>query len=184
METFFYTSKKQGSKLRPNYYASGVLDIDYALLRKHGIRCIAFDVDGTITKSGDNTMATKQSQQLVALLKSAGIEKALLASNSERDLSLIVNQLSGFTTVQPHTHAPKPSRSFYQAVIDTAQCKPKHIAMVGDRYIQDIWGAKRSGLSAILIAMQPHHASNIDKMLFRDKWQYRITRFLAKKHKS
>lgn len=184
MDKFFYTSKKQSSKLRPNYYASGVLDIDYELLHQHGIRCIAFDVDGTITKSGSSSMAAKQSLRLVAIIENAGIEKALLASNSERDLSTIINQLPGFTAVQPHNHAPKPSKSFYQAVIDTAGCRPEQIAMVGDRYLQDIWGAKRSGLSAILIAMQPNHASNLDKMLFRDKWQYRVTKYLAKKHKT
>lgn len=184
MDTFFYKSKKQQSKFRPNYYASGVLDINYAELYKNGIRCIAFDVDGTITKSGATTIKPADSKKLLSLLKAARIHRCILASNSERDLSMIISKLPGFTTVQPHTHAPKQFRPFYQSVVNSAHCQPEQIVMIGDRYVQDIVGAKRSGLRAVLIAMQPHHASNIDKLLFRDKWQYRLTRFFAKLHKS
>jgi HAD superfamily phosphatase (TIGR01668 family) len=174
-----YFIKNANTKFRPNYFASSVLAIDYKQLYRDGIKCLAFDVDGTITKSASLYINIDLARQLTKLLNESKIESFILASNSIRDMHDILKELPDFKTVQPHTHKPKPTKSFYSEVIKKAGCRPEQIAMVGDRYIQDIWGAKKLGLKTILVALQPEYASNIDKLILRNIWQQKSVQLWA-----
>jgi predicted HAD superfamily phosphohydrolase YqeG len=115
------------------------------------------------------------------MLKKANIDKIVLATNSRRDLTNIASQLTNFEIVQPLKHAPKPARAFYRQVIKASSYEPEQIAMVGDRYIQDIAGAKHAGLVTILLNLLPEHTSGLEKLILRHKWQPLVTKFYAKK---
>lgn len=181
MDKYFVKNRKSKYLFGADYYASSVLDIDYEHLYKSGIRCVAFDVDGTITKSASNYIDKNTAIKLNKLIKQANIKSTFLASNSERNLDNILNSLQGFSAVQPHNHNPKPSKAFYNQLITKTKFKPDQIAMVGDRYLQDIWGAKRVGLITVLVAMQPDHASKLDKLFLRNYWQQKSVNFWAKR---
>ena len=171
MKRFFNETDKHEHSWQPDYVASSIFDIDYKLLYKQGIRGVAYDVDGTLTESGAVVIEKQKAVKLIKLLDEAGIKTRLIASNAERDLSKIVTTLDGFVAVQPHDHKPKPFKQFYRQVIAKADLPAEQIVMVGDRLIQDVVGAKRTGLKSVIVAIQPNHVTKQDKFMLRHIWQ-------------
>lgn len=164
---------------QPDMSAPSVLDIDYAALYKKGIRCVAYDVDGTITKNGATTISAKNAKLLTQKLDAANINKRYLASNSIRSFTAMLKDLPGFKVVQPLEHKGKPSKEYYQQLIDKTGLQPHQIAFMGDRAIQDVWGPNRMGLMTIQIELNPNYAGKHDKLLGRHIWQ----RFLIRRHR-
>lgn len=160
----------------PDYVASDVLDIDYNKLSQIGIKAIAFDVDGTLTVNGSNLISDDRANRLIFLLDKANIKPRFLASNSIRDLNSIAGSLKGFSVHQPHSHSGKPSKEFYVQLLKKANVSPNNMAMVGDRALQDIWAAKRMGLTTILVELNPKYCTLKDKIFLRHIWQKYLVR--------
>lgn len=180
MKRFFAQNMKNKHSWQPDYVASDVFAIDYKMLFDQGIRAVAYDVDGTIAETGAIELAIEKATEMSNLLDKAGIKKRMLASNAERDLGKILEALRGFDIVQPHEHKPKPFREFYSQVIEVAGMPPEQIMMVGDRLVQDVFGAKRMGLKATLIALNPEHVSSFERRLLRHIWQPKLVARRAK----
>lgn len=172
----YFTKAKKCGLFHPTYVASDVLDIDFKLLAQKGIKAVAFDVDGTLTVNGAHYIDTNRAAALTKLLDAAGIEKRYLASNSVRNLYEITETLPGFIPHQPHTHSGKPSKVFYQGLIDKSGEKPANIAMVGDRAIQDIAGPQRMGIVTVLVELNPAFCNFKDKVILRHLWQRHLVR--------
>lgn len=172
----YFTKAKKRGVFHPQYVASDVLAIDYEYLAKQGISVIAFDVDGTLTVNGSSHIDIVRAAKLTRLLDSAGIQKRYLASNSIRNLDDIAKALPGFIAHQPHAHNGKPSKIFYQKLINKSGEEPKNIAMVGDRAIQDILGPKRMGIVTVLVELDPALCNFKDKVILRHLWQRHLVR--------
>lgn len=172
----YFTKAKKWGLFHPDYVASDVLDIDYSLLAKQGVKVIAFDVDGTLTVNGAHYIDIKRATKLTKMLNEAGINKRYLASNSVRNLYEIVETLPGFVSHQPHTHSGKPSSEFYQELINKSGEKPENIVMVGDRAIQDIVGPQRMGINTVLVELNPAFCNFKDKVILRHLWQRHLVR--------
>lgn len=164
---------------QPDMSAPNVLAIDYDALYAKGIRCVAYDVDGTITKNGSLNMSSKTAKLLQQKLDTAKITKRYLASNSVRPFTNILKDLTTFKVVQPLDHKGKPSKEYYQQLIDKTELQPNQIAFMGDRALQDVWGPNRMGLMTIQIELQPIFAGGLDKLLGRHIWQ----RLLIRRHR-
>ncbi len=167
---YFSKTKNHGNH-QPDYVASSVDDIDFMLLAKNGIRCVAFDIDGTLTINGSHTMDEQRAKIVNKKLDAAGIKKRFIASNSNRSLKEITDILGTFEVHQPSGLKGKPSKEYYSELVTKTCCKPSEIAMIGDRVLQDIWGAKRSNLVAILVSLNPDFATFRDKIILRQIWQ-------------
>ena len=48
-------------------------------------------------------------------------------------------------------HAQKPSRRGYRRALEKFKTPPEHTAMLGDKLLTDILGAKRSGVLALMV---------------------------------
>lgn len=171
MAKYFSENQKHRHSWQPDFVASDIFAIDYKLLYEHGIRAVAYDVDGTLTESGAVVIDKTKAKKLLKLLDQASIKKRIIASNAERDLSKISSMLDGFTIVQPHEHKPKPFKEFYNQVINKSGLTPDKIVMVGDRLIQDVVGAKRMGLKSVIVAIDPNHVNKLDRFILRHIWQ-------------
>lgn len=172
----YFTKANNFGMWHPDFVSSDVLDIDYKYLKKNGIDAIAFDVDGTLTVNGSHSIDLLRAKKLIEVLDKANLNTRFLASNSIRDLNEIANKLQGFKIHQPHTHSGKPSKEFYKQLLHKANTKPKNMAMVGDRAIQDIWAAKRIGLTTVLVELNPKYCTAKDKLLLRHLWQKYLVR--------
>lgn len=178
--SYFSKVKKQGTH-QPDYVASGVDSINFNLLANAGIKCVAFDIDGTLTKNKSHTIDHTFAKNLKDKLDTAGIKTRFLASNSIRSLQDIADELGAFEMHQPHGITGKPSKEYYAQLIEKSGCKPHQIVMIGDRLLQDTWGAKRAGLTTILVAQKPEFATLRDKIIGRQWWQPILVRNKAAK---
>lgn len=179
----YFVKVRRPTSWQPNYVTDRVRSIDFKALKQSGIRCVAFDVDCTITVNGSEDIDEMSATELKKLIDAAGIQKRFLASNSARSLSAIAKKLGGFEIHRPGLGKGKPSKHFYENLAKKADCEPDEIVMIGDRGLQDIWGARRSGMKAILVAIDPSHATFRDRIILRHIWQPILVRRRAKLNK-
>ena len=171
------TKPKKSNGFRPDYIADSVLDIDYQQLASGKIKAMAFDVDGTLINHGHMDIDTEYANKLTKKIHEAGISTIILASNTKRSLDVIGEKLNvnGIVTVQEGIK--KPQKAFYKKILAHAKLKPENIAMVGDRPLQDIWGANKSGLYTIAIKANKFN-SKAETMIGRNYWQPKIVSLL------
>lgn len=138
----------------PDYFARGVFDIDYKQLKKDGVKVIAFDADNTLISFSLSPFHPKHIDKV--LLKKMQqnrhlFEKWIIASNRPtndlQELAVSVNA----QVVRAGLFLRKPRKAYFKQVIIRANCKPSDIAMVGDKLIADMYGAKRMGMKTVLV---------------------------------
>lgn len=158
--------KAQG--LVPDYFADGVMDIDFSALRDAGIRTVALDVDQTLADHQGIAVTPRIAEYLNQLVADGIIEELIIASNSVRDLSAFTGTLSAKIVVASRT-IRKPMRRYFGKVCEVAGREPQEIAMVGDRIFTDIMGGNRAGLVTVLVA--PHGPDMLfDRLVLRRFW--------------
>lgn len=136
------------SSLYPDYITSSVLKIKADELSAAGITHLVFDIDETVVPKRYNQLTPEYILFLQGLEKKGF--KILIGSNTKRDLSEITQHLNT-VVVRPGGLSFKPFKSYFKKVIKQAGVKPEHIAMVGDRILNDIVGGNRAGLTTILV---------------------------------
>ncbi len=142
------------SKWWPDYYAATILDIDLAALKSAGITCLVFDLDNTLVYRRSSQIHNDYHDFLLSVRR-AGFT-ILIATNTRRPISAITEQLD-VSSVSARGVSMKPFASFYRRVLQTAEEPTQHIAMVGDRIINDIFGANRAGMTTILVDSGSRH---------------------------
>ncbi len=138
----------QKSILFPDFVAASVLELDPSTLKKVGITHLAFDADETVVPKNHNSL-TDTYFNFLKKLEEDGF-KLLIASNTKRDLSDITKYFQA-TLVPPSFFVFKPLKKYYKKVILAAKTDPRHIAMIGDKVLNDIIGANHAGLQTILV---------------------------------
>ncbi len=143
----------------PRYIATSALDIAASELKLAGISHLALDIDETLVPRGHNKLADSYIAHL-SQLENAGFQ-LLVVSNSRRDLQSIAQHFHA-PIVRPTRGSFKPLPHYYQQVIAMAGTEPAHIAMVGDRLINDVIGGNLVGLVTIMVEpyarqQQIHH---------------------------
>ncbi len=133
----------------PDYMASSLDDIDFALLKKHGIHYVAFDADSTLVNFRGKTMMRVTKQFLRS--KRHLFKKWCIASNRiTNDLQPLANSIEA-KVVRATLFTRKPSKRFFERVYKELNSKPAETAMIGDKLIADMWGAKRAGMTTIWV---------------------------------
>ena len=120
-------------------------DVTPALLHSLDIRLLLCDLDYTLAPrsvpSPDRTL-----RQWLSACKGAGITVKILSNNrSTRRVETFCSEL-GISYVG---HAGKPGvRGYREAMVGVS---PAHTAMLGDKLLTDVLGAKRSGVLALMV---------------------------------
>ena len=143
----------------PDFIASSVREIDFKVLWQHGLTTVLIDVDNTLVSFGAREIHSSAAPYLEEARKRGYIKTLAIASNSRRDIGHIADALRPDAVFQPRGFSYKPFRSYYQRVLKEIGADPERTLMIGDRLIQDVWGARRSGIKAVLV-----------KPLGRDLW--------------
>jgi HAD superfamily phosphatase (TIGR01668 family) len=127
-------------------FSASVTQLPVAELKSREVLVLAFDLD--------NTLAHKRTRELtpevITYMRNLSEQgfKIILASNALTDLTRIAGVIHA-TAVPALWYSRKPFGHFYRRVITAAGCPPHQIAMIGDRYINDIVGANLAGLVTI-----------------------------------
>jgi uncharacterized protein len=147
----------------PDYVASSLQDINFEELKKAGVRFIAFDADSTLLEYRGKAV----SAETIDLLKreKKHFDGVCIASNRIiHDLEPIAESI-GAGLVQAKRLTRKPKKQFFQRVIKHFGAKPAEIAMIGDKLVADMYGAKRSGFVTVWVQRMGEKDSILDRVL-------------------
>ena len=150
--------------LFPDLELDSAYDVDYEGLYEKGYRGVIFDIDNTLVPHGDP--ADEKSIALFSRLKKIGFDTVLLSNNKEYRVKPFADAVGS----KYEFLASKPSRKGYERAMEDMGTDKDSTLFVGDQIFTDVWGAKRTGIYAILTK----------KILPREEIQIVLKRFLEK----
>ena len=117
------------------------------MLQSWGIRLLLCDLDYTLAP---RSVARPDKQVLawVQAMKDAGIEVMILSNNRS---SARVEEFCKDMGITYVGHAGKPAKRGYREAMAKAGVTEKETAMLGDKLLTDVLGARRSGLLAMMV---------------------------------
>lgn len=156
----------------PHFIAESLEQVDFKRLSSLGIDTLILDVDNTIVSYGKNDLSPALSNYLISQRENGYFHKLILATNATRDLGPIISVLKPDAVFQRQGLVMKPFSTFYSRILKSLEVKPEQTVMIGDRLIQDIWGARKVGMQSVLV-----------EPLGKDLWADKIilTRWLERK---
>ncbi|MBP7807610.1 HAD-IIIA family hydrolase, partial [Candidatus Saccharibacteria bacterium] len=134
--------------LKPDYIVDSVCDVDFDLLKKQGIKAVMIDLDGTVVSRGSFDVDKK----LTTYLRKQSIDIYIATNRPKgRTLKNLKESLNAKGVIHPVGIHAKPMPGYFKHAAASHKLKPSEVAMIGDRYLQDISGANRAGLTTILV---------------------------------
>ena len=122
-------------------------DITTKFLLDRGVRLLLCDLDYTLAPRSVS-VPDEALQRWLDELKSAGICVMILSNNRSGERVNTFCQNLGIPYVG---HAGKPSRRGYREAMQKAGVTSAETAMLGDKLLTDVLGAKRSGVLALMV---------------------------------
>ena len=151
-------------KFYPDVRKDSVYEVDFNRLYKKGIRGLIFDIDNTLVPHGAD--ADERIEKLFGELKKMGFKTFLLSNNKlERVKRFNANIRSLYIY-----RAGKPNTANYIKAMRMMGTKKETTVFIGDQLFTDIWGAKKAGITSILL-------NPIDK---KEEIQIVLKRYLEK----
>lgn len=135
----------------PDFFVKSVIEIEPRKLKNLGVTAIAFDVDSTLVAHGSGEFDEKILKFLDQIKELDFIENVALASNRSKNGLVKIAKEHKFKLVHANLNSRKPASSYYARLSQTLRANPKQIAMVGDKLLQDVFGANRAGMVSILV---------------------------------
>ncbi len=130
-------------EIRPSIYA-----IDYERLWDAGYRALIFDIDNTLGEWGCRVLP-EPAQTLLRELHARGFAVGFLSNDGGTNRPQLREGLSLWPALW---RAGKPRTRGYKNMLALLKTQETETVMIGDQLFTDIWGAKRAGLYAILVA--------------------------------
>lgn len=145
-------SKQPLASYLPDFTASSVDDIDFALLKKLGVKHLLFDLDQTLRSPYTRRLHPSVIRLLVEVNQSKQFKTLNLVSNNQRNLSRYSEPINAHV-FQPYRKGwrliRKPNPQFFHYVLDSLESKPTETVMIGDRLHADVLGGNRVGMYTI-----------------------------------
>lgn len=136
-------------KFVPDYMATSLLDVDFQALKKAGVQYIAFDADSTLVNYGGRKLSSKTRAFLQQNRKL--FRKWCIASNRITNDLLPLGESMDASVIRATLFVRKPQGKFFDRVVKHFGGKPEQIAMVGDKLIADMYGAKKAGFVTVWV---------------------------------
>jgi uncharacterized protein len=133
---------------KPDFVANNIADIDFEYLRKLGITTIFIDLDGTVVDRGTYEVSPSISQKL----RDSGLDIKITTNRPRsRELKDLKEKLHASGVIHPRGLYGKPTKKYFKAALRDGNLKASQVVMVGDRFLQDIFGANRTGIFSLLV---------------------------------
>lgn len=134
------------NKFVPDIYQRSIYEINYAKLKKIGIKCLIFDLDNTIAPLSISK-PNKKLKDLFEDLKALKFKLIIVSNSTKKRVEPFKDNLG----VDSAYFALKPSKKKYQKIMKIYNFKIDEIACIGDQLLTDIYGANRMELLSILV---------------------------------
>ena len=133
--------------LIPDQVFARYTDLTPQVLKDFGVELLLCDLDYTLAPRSmaepDGTLHT-----WLEGCREAGITVMILSNNrSTRRVETFCGELG----IRYVGHAGKPSPKGYRQAMEQAGETPEHTAMLGDKLLTDVLGAKRAGITALMV---------------------------------
>jgi HAD superfamily phosphatase (TIGR01668 family) len=141
--------KKRKFSFLPDYLVNYIYEIDFSHLSSKGIENCFFDLDHTIVHQG----SLEVSDDIVQTLKKSNMNIYIATNRVSVEKLLPISKQIGAKGIM---HAQKgliakPRKIYYQKAVDMTGNSLDKSIMIGDRLLQDTWGANRTGLATVLV---------------------------------
>ena len=151
-------------KFYPDLRKNSIYEIDFNGLYKKGIRGLIFDIDNTLVPHGAD--ADERIEKLFGELKKMGFKTFLLSNNKLERVKRFNTNIRSLYIYK----AGKPNPANYIKAMRMMGTKKETTVFIGDQLFTDIWGAKKVGITSILL-------NPIDK---KEEIQIVLKRYLEK----
>lgn len=121
-----------------------IYEITPQLLREHGIKYVLSDLDNTIADY-DTLVPNDAMSDWVRSLKEAGFGFAVVSNNCRERVAKFCESLS----VPYYWRSGKPLRVQIWRAMKKLHAVRKETCLIGDKYLTDVFGARRAGLFSI-----------------------------------
>lgn len=160
--------------LCPHEVRSSVYAVDYERLWQKGYRTLIFDIDNTLGSWGCKTL-DENALRLLERLARRGFRLGFLSNNRGVGRDALVAQLAPYIIVW---NAQKPRTQRLQALLHQIGTNADQSVLIGDQIFTDIWGARRAGLYAILVAPYDPQSDSLGAKLRRplERWILRMAK--------
>lgn len=132
-------------KCIPDFYHASIFEIPYDLLKKQGITTLFFDLDNTLIAYDQEKLSDKEIDFLKELEKTF---KIVIMSNS--GYKRVSYALKG-TDFMYLWHSAKPTKIGFKKALKMVDQEKKHVMMIGDQLMTDVYGAHRISIKVILV---------------------------------
>lgn len=129
----------------PDAYVASTYVIDFEKLYGKGYRGLIFDIDNTLVPHG--APADARAVALFARLKAIGFRCCLISNNQEPRVKMFNQDIRVSYIYDAH----KPAAKNYKKAMEMMGTDVRNTVFVGDQLFTDIWGARRAGISSILV---------------------------------
>lgn len=151
---------------------ASVLEVTPALLAQHQLQALLVDVDDTLLKAAADSLPPGI-RAWFAGLRAAGIPVAILSNGSRQRVARIAADVN----VPALSMAGKPfAWAFRRGLALLGGADPARTGMVGDQLFTDVLGARRAGLTSILVeplspGKLPHTrlARRLERMVLKER---------------
>ncbi len=142
------------SNFIPDALARAVTSIDFSYWSQRGIKTVCLDLDSTLLPHG----GTKLNADSLRFLKTQQIPLMIATNRIGKDkVRPIVRELGDVKVVTARSWlTKKPSKKYFQHLVELSGHRPQELLMVGDRIFQDMWGANRAGLNTCMVEKLGH----------------------------
>ena len=129
----------------PDAYLDSTYSIDFERLYQKGYRGILFDIDNTLVPHG--APADDRAKALFERLRNIGFQCCLISNNQLPRVKPFADEVGALFLEDAH----KPSRKGYQLAMQKMGTTTKNTLFVGDQLFTDVYGARRTGITSILV---------------------------------
>ncbi|MDY3619433.1 YqeG family HAD IIIA-type phosphatase [Agathobaculum sp.] len=125
--------------LIPDYVFDSIYDITPDFLRRHGVRGVLIDLDGTMA-SHKAALPSEALTPFMRGMQAAGLKVLVFSNNNARRVGKFCEALG----VPFISRAKKPFRRGFQAAAEKLGLETRQLAVVGDQIFTDVFGGHRA----------------------------------------
>lgn len=129
--------------------ARSLHEVDFDLLKRRGIRYIAFDADATLVQYRGKALSPETKQLLQHNRKK--FKAWVIASNRLGNNLIPLAESMDAQVIRATLFGRKPRKVFFDRVLAHFGGKPQEIAMVGDKLVADMYGGNKAGFTTIWV---------------------------------
>ncbi|MBC7708212.1 HAD-IA family hydrolase [Polaromonas sp.] len=164
--------KRAKFSVSPDFIAPTVASIEFKFLAAHGIKACFIDLDGTSVSKATHTV----SPEIKQALKQADLPIYIATNRPQnQELKNLQQDLSAAGVIHPAGIYAKPTKRYYASALAVHNLEAHEVVMIGDRYLQDVFGANRAGLYSLVVYKNGETIGLLDQLLSRlEAWLTRI----------